>query len=571
MEERRAGRWAVRSLLLVTIGTAISWLGCTGAIGDASDRIADPANEVPGSGPFAEPPAGSGISGAAKSPLRRLTRIEYDNTVRDLLGDETRPAAAFPADARGPAGFLDPVAVGDVEVQRLLDAGEALARTAVARRLPALLACDPSARGEATCASEFVRNFGRRAYRRPLRDDEATRLIGLYDAVRAPPIAATFAEGIETVLAAILQSPAFLYHWESVGPEVVTDGRIRLSPHVVAARLSYFLWRSMPDEALDAAADQGTLADPAEIARHARRLLSDPVRAPQAIADFQRQLFDVEHIDQVAKDPGRHPEYDTALKHSMLAEFDAFVTKVTLERGALSALFQSERSFVDAKMASFYGLAPVSSTTEITLPPQRRAGVLGLPAFLSVHASAVDSSAVKRGKIIREALLCQPIPPPPPGVDTTPPAPTAEETSRQAMERHVKAGGTCANCHRMIDPLGFAFEHFDAVGRHRVAQAGQPIDARTTIEALDGRSVAVEDGNELARLLSTSPTVRECMTRQWFRFASGRREVGEDGPSLAAAHETFAREGYDVRELLVAITTSPAFLYRGPSEGEVTR
>jgi hypothetical protein len=516
----------------------LSLAGCVGSMARGHDRAAT---------------AGTAAPAPAVTSLRRLTRREYDNTVRDLLGDTRGLGAGFAADALGPSGFTTGGTITGVEAVQYLDAAEALAEAAV-RRLDVLLPCRPARDGDERCAARFLAQFGRRAWRGPVGADELARITAVYRDARAR--GASFGRGVELALTAMLAAPRFLYHREDLpGP--------RPSPHDVAARLSYFLWQTMPDAQLLALADSGALAEPAVVEEQARRMLADP-RAQAAVVQFQSDWLGLDEGGAIEKDRGRFPDWTPELRASVEAETPRFVTRVLLEGdGRLETLLTARSTWVDDRLARLYGLPrpPAGTVAEVEFPAAAgRSGVLTQAQLLARNASPIATSPTRRGKVVRERLLCQPLPPPPPNADMTPPRPKPGASIRDQVSDHALTLA-CAECHDRMDPIGFAFEGFDAIGRAQQTDAGKPIDSSGELEGtdIDGK---VSGADELGRRLADSDQARRCLVAQMFRFAFGRRE--RDGePALRAAYEAFRASDGNVRELMLALTTTEAFMGRG--------
>ncbi|HEU4406036.1 MAG TPA: DUF1592 domain-containing protein [Polyangiaceae bacterium] len=508
-----------------------------------------------------EAPLCTGEVSPGPAPTRRLTRWEYNNTVRDLLGDETRPADAFPADEEA-LGFSNnalALTTSSTLVQSYMLASEGLSERATAS-LPALLGCDPAA-GEA-CVKPFVASFGRRAFRRPLAGDEVEGLLGLY---RAASAAGGPREGVRQIIEAMLQSPPFLYRLElEAAPEAGATSQ-PLGPWQLASRLSYFLWGSMPDDELFAAADAGRLGTPDEVAAQARRMLADP-KARELVLRFHEEWLDYDRVLSVGRGksaqyfPGWAPEYAPL----MLEEARAFVGHVVFDdpAGDLATLLTAPYTFVNGPLGAFYGFegAPAGEAFA-RVEPGGRAGVLTLGALLAFHAHSDQTSPVHRGQMVRERLLCDPVPPPPPEFDITVPKVDSGATARERFRAHSQQR-VCAGCHALLDPVGFGFENFDGVGRYRELEAdGTPVDAsgKLTATDVDGDFVGVP---ALAAALARSDQVRGCYVTQWFRFAQGRAETEQDRCSLEALRSAFDAAGGNVRELLVSMTQTDAFLFR---------
>ncbi len=529
--------------------------------GDGSSGGEDPTDGEPGA-------TCEGISPGA-SPVRRMTRGEYDNTVRDLLGDKTRPGRNFPAEEES-LGFnnnADTLVVVPILAEQYQDAAEKLAEAAVANHLPALLGgCNPDSLGEDTCADKFVTSFGPQVYRRPLGAEETATLLAVFDAGREQ---FDFETGIRLVLTTMLQSPAFLYRVE-FGTPVDGETEVRkVAPYELASRLSYFLWGSMPDAALFKAAASGKLETREDVAFQARRLLADP-RAREAVREFHDQWLKLKHIDEVQKDPDQYPDFDPAVLALLRSEAETFIDHVIWDgEGDLNTLLQAPYTFMNADLAKYYDVeGPVSEAFEkVELGPEKASGFLTQGGLMAVLAKANQTSPIHRGKFIRESILCQFIPPPPDNVDITPPEVDPNLPTRDRFLQH-SADPFCAGCHSMMDPIGFGFEHFDGIGKWRDVEAGKPIDA--TGEIISAKVMGAFDGVPgLATMLVDSPEVEACMTRQWFRFAYGRGETDADDCTLDDLGEEFAASGRNIPDLLVALTQTDAFMYRAAvSEGE---
>jgi hypothetical protein len=505
---------------------------------------------------------------AGPAPLRRLTRVQYANTVRDLLGVDPRTLEALPDDPVAPSGFEQAGLVGGQEVRGLMETAEAVAAAAV-ERPSALLGCDPeAAAGEEACVGAFLASFGKRAFRRPLDSAEVAETLSLYRSMRARP-GYRLADALRVVLTAMLQSPKLLYLWERGCPSGGAHDRpVRLCPHEVAARLSYFLWNTVPDAALEAAAGAGRLEGAAAVEREARRLLAD-VKARDTIGWFHRQWLGLGPLepDGLPFPTTRNLKLGTdgaeqaAMVRSMDRETWTFTASVVLGGdGRLDTLLSAPFSFVDDRLARLYGADPVTEPGFARRLLPHRGGILTHGSFLSVYATPDASHPVKRGRVIYERVLCGQVPPPP--ADVPPPRTATPTTSTRERYAEHETNPCAQACHALIDPLGFALESFDAVGRYRSEDGGKPVDTSGVAQFPLAGPVAFADTAEFIRVLAASEDARRCLTRQWFRFAFGRLETSEEGPMLDHLYDTFARSGFDVRELLVAITATPSFRYR---------
>lgn len=514
----------------------------------ASDAPAPPDTGLP-------PVTGCDVTATAPGAavVKRLTRTEYNNTVLDLLGNDSRPADRFVPDDVG-LGFdnnAEAQTLSPVVVEQYMDAAERVAKeTDVSRIVP----CAPT---ETDCARTFITSFGLKAWRRPLVEAEVTMLLGVFDVGQS---SAGFTGGVRLVLNAMLQSPNFIYRPEPPA-EQVAPGIARLDGYARATRLSYFLWRTTPDEVLLAAAAAGELDTAGGVALHAKRMLADP-RAVQMQRDFHRQWLGLDGLDAVSKDPNMFPDFE-ALKPLMKEETLRFVEHVFREGdGKATTLFDAPFSVVTPELARFYGATPPLGTgfEKVDLDATQRRGILTHASVLSLHAAADDSSPIHRGVFVREHILCEPLPPPP-NVDIVVPPKDPSLTTRERFAAHTTRA-ECSGCHTLIDGIGFGFEHYDADGSYRTQENGRAVDASGNVVGAGDAAGPFHSAVELAARFSSSETVQQCMLRQWFRYAYGRGERLADACQLQTLFQHFRGTGYDLRELVVALTQTENFLYR---------
>lgn len=489
------------------------------------------------------------------SPFRRLTKAQYARTVEDLLA-VTPDVSGFPPDD-STHGFEVGLNVSSLLVEAYGDAAESIATRADLKKV---LPCDP-AQGEEACAKRFVDTFSRRAFRRAVSEDERTRLFAVYSAGRTN---GTFDSGARLVIQAALMTPSFLYHVEqSAGADA--DGLRKLSPYALANRLSYLIWGSAPDVALLDAAAAGKLATDEGLESEARRLISARTTAARrGFQDFYRQWLSLSELETMERDKTRYPEFTRALATQLGDSLSRQIDTLVWDRqGDVEELLLGESVFVNASVAPLFGLTAADANfTEATAPAQRR-GILTHPALLSVHAKPNQSDPVIRGKFVRERLLCQPLPPPPPNVATVPPDPKPGLTTRQRFSEH-STNATCAGCHKLMDPIGFGLENFDALGRYRATEEGVAIDARGEIVSSVDANGTFDGALQLAERLAGSKAVRECVATQYFRFALGRTETSADNCSLSRTFERVDQQGGSLQELILAVVKSDAFRYLAP-------
>jgi len=506
---------------------------------------------------------------SAQQLLRRLTHSQYNNTIRDLLGDHSRPADRFPPEdfVNGFKNQLQTQGMPPLLAEAYSGAAEKLALNAFrAGDVNKLVPCTPSSARDTSCRDHFVQTFGLRAFRRPLTDVEFQRYTALFGAQAAK--SGQFLDGARVVVEAMLQSPKFLFHAED-GPE----GRFR--DYEIASRLSYFLWDTMPNQRLLDAASKGELRTPEGLERVARSML-DEQPAHQAVDEFFAQWLRFDRALGAVKDRRRYPEFTPELAAMMVLETRLLLGNLVWNDGNFMEAFTAEYSFLNSDLARLYGVDAPSGEFELVKFPveARRSGILGQASFLASNAGPVETSPTARGIFVREQLLCQHVPNPPPGVNTEVPEPTAERPlpRRQRMQAHSD-NPTCASCHRLMDPIGFGLENFDAVGRWRdkeLIEIRNPEDDRDvkTLEApIDSTGElagvahsAFTEARQMGRVLAGNRGCQECVVKQAFRYAFGRMETGSDRETVRQAFTTFRESGFRFKELLVALVRSPQFL-----------
>ena len=580
--------------------TALAALACTLVIGcydgsaEGSDEATGTATEgEPTNGDSDDTPTGpgddtgseTGDEGGAvscadgpvpgQSPrLVRLSHRQYDNTVRDLLqlAAEAKPSGEFLADPPV-AGFdnnADALVVKDRLGRDYRRAAESLAEQVTAPdKLPTLLPCQPEGDGSA-CASQFIESFGRRALRRALTPGELANFNGFYaQGAGLYETGSSFEQGLRFVLEAMLQSPHFLYRIE-LSDTVESGVKIALSGHEVATRLSYMLWNSGPDELLLTAAETGELGTPEGIEMQARRLLADP-RSQDPVSDFHAQWLDLRKLGNLQKNTDVFPNYKPEMGGAMAEETQRFIHQVIFELdGDYEALMTAPFTYVNADLATIYKLDGIGPEfTEVQLDPLQRGGLLTQPSMLATHAFPHLSSPIHRGAFIQSQILCNPPPPPPGDADLNLPAVEGEiKTTRQQVEAHTESKDYCGGCHRpIINPPGFAFEHYDALGQWRDAENGEPIDSASEFVGKYGTEFVFTDAIDMVGQIAESQDGQRCYLTQWFRYGFARNEQPVDRCTLDELDLALQAENYNIQELLVALTKTTAFRYRAVEEG----
>jgi len=543
------------------LGVALLLCGCSGKIGEINESGGG-TNRGPGSigGPGGA--VGPGALGCdsfdpGPSPLRRLTRWEYNHTVHDLLGDDTAPATRFPPEAVqfGFDNNADGATLNPLVVEQYEDASMHLAEAAVTN-LPALLKCDPVAKGEDACAQSFLTGFGLKAFRRPLEADELSKYQEFF---RASRTTYGFAPAIEMVVRAILQAPMFLYRVEFGSPAPDATGAVPLTQYEIASRLSYLFWGSMPDDTLLTAASSGKLGSSEQISAQADRLLLDD-KGSRAIQNFYDQWARAASLPTIDRGPKLTPEIAALLRTETTTFFDQIIRHGDSKWStALTATF----SYRNAELSTFYGVPGPTGTTfeKVDLDASRQTGFMTQAGVMTLNAHLAVPSPVLRGKFVREQLLCAPLPPPPNNVDTSLPAVDPNATARQQLEQKTQTVQPCKGCHGIMNPLGFAFEHFDDLGKWRDTDHGLPIDTTGELVNTDVDGAFKNQGDLMTKLAS-SEQVRQCVVTEWFRYAYGRDETAEDKCSTTQLQTLFTQSGGDIRKLLVGLAQTPAFTYR---------
>jgi hypothetical protein len=539
------------TILSVAIITTLT--GCLGVIGDVGDE--DPLSTSDGGtgdGEIVDPRADCEGLCLGSTNVSRITRQLYANAVAQILG-VTVDVGDLPTDyASGGFASNESVAIDPGDVDRYRRVAEDVAAEALSS---GTIASECDAAG---CAERFIADVGRRIYRRPLDEEEVAAYRALYESSEGSHL-----EGLRLVVEAMLQSPHFLYLWER-GIETDTPGVARLTGLELAARLARFVWRSTPDDALLDAAIAGALDTPDGVRSHAERMLADP-RADRAIGDFHVGWLGADLSNADIEDAA----FDAALGAAMGEEVRRFATDVFRGDGSLQTVLTASWTVANPRLAEHYGLThPTGSGWERIELPGERAGALTMGAFLGAHGTDSFSSAVYRGLAVRSRLLCQAMPDPPPEVADLIAMGLVEETEAGGDDRSdrerlddLTADAPCSSCHSVINPPGYAFGHFDRLGRFQTTQRGHVIDPSGELVGTDVDG-PFADAAGLAMRLSESDELARCTVRQWMRFALGRLDAPEDAGAIARLSTSFVDSGTQVPELLLEIVQTDAFLYR---------
>lgn len=521
----------------------------SGAAEGGADAAAEPLGPLP-------------LAGA---PLSRLTSRQYQNVLDDLFGP-SRPvdlqADTAPYLFTSIGASSEPL--GEQGLQLIEEAAHQVTAEvfADAARREALLGCAPVSAGDA-CVEGFLARFGLRAWRRPLEAEELSRWLAMSVELAEGDVW----RGVQLAVAGMLQSPAAVYRVEIGAPDPADPSRILLTDHELASRLSFLLWNTGPDDALLAAAAEGRLRTEAGLRAEAERLLADP-RADEAMAAFFEQYLDLNRLMRASRDAATYPRFTPSLKAAMRAEVLLLVDEVVnRENGDVRAIFSRPRAYVNSELAAHYGLS-VEGAGPITFVPvelgagSERAGILGLGAFLTMNAHAIDNSPTLRGKYVMERLLCYTVPPPPADVSTEiEPATDEALTLRERLEEH-RNNPECSGCHALMDPPGFLFEHFDATGAWRDTEAGHPIDSSGEL-----LGVPLAGAGELGAMLADNDRIGPCVVKQLYRHAHGRLDAPEEARTLDELSAGFAADGHRFRGLMLSLVTHESFRAVAAPEG----
>lgn len=567
------------TLLIAAAGGCYSGFDSSGsgADGSASDSqgVSDSSAETEGDddtngdtnddgGPTSELPAPS-------TRFFRLTHQQWENTIQDLfyLQEPTGLSSYFRSDTAS-SGYLFANDSKSLSVDGALWSGYQLAAVDTA----ALVIADPEVMAmilpvdggdDQARADQFVRDFGLRVFRRPVTEGEVAEYLTLFNnAEGLYEDSAGFDAGIRLVIETMLQSPHFIYRIEASEPG---DGDvIELNSFEIASRLSYFLWDTMPDDALLEAAVADELVNATMVRDHATRMLDDG-RAQYVVEYFHDVVFQSQRMLNAAPSAAVYPDVPAEVGEYAVEEFRLFVADAVLAQdGGITQLFTSNETFVNADLAAIYGVEGSfgADFEKVTLPDNRK-GLLTQVGFLVANASSVNPDPIHRGKFIAERIVCAELPAPP---DVIPPLPEVDgQTNREAIEDLTEQpGSNCAGCHStLINPYGFPFENYDAVGAFRTKDNGFDVDASSDV-LVDGSAVPVENAMELVDALAASTAVHECYLKHWVEFAHGRAFEDLDEPLVERLGALSLEDNTSVKELLVELVVSQPFLTRATEE-----
>lgn len=551
---------------VVCAGACLGWLTACARGADATDDATfggsdagddtDAGTEDSGGGDVDDP---SEDLDPGHVTLRRLNRVEYGNTLRDLFfGLDLGVAVDFPDDDSA-LGYDN---IGDVMsvTPLLFDLYEratdevltaALVDPAHADIRAQIISCDPASDA---CVHDVLSAFMRRAWRRPIAEDELAAVIERVGATTQA--GGTRDEGLLLALQQVLMSPHFVFRVE-LDADPGSNEPHDLTDHELATRLSYFMWSSMPDAALMAAADAGELRSPAEIEAQVRRMLADP-RALALLDNFAGQWLGVRGLAELG-DAAEHPGIDAELAAAMRAETEASIVRLFTGESSLVDLLTSDQGMVNDRLARLYGLPEPGSDAlvPVSLAAVPRRGLFTQASMMALLSNQGRSSPTRRGKWILDKVLCSPPPSPPANVDNNLPQPGPGQTTRDVLEQ-LRENANCAGCHAVIDPIGLPFESYDATGAWRDQENGVDIDPSTEVGG-----VAYPDAIALlAGLVADSAPYQRCAAQQMLTYAVGRELGASDDAVLEALLEISEAADAHVPELLIGVAQSAAFRRR---------
>jgi hypothetical protein len=573
---------SAHSIAVVWVGMALA--ACSGSVASpgtgnvlasaGSGAPAAPGSPAAGGGAAAGKPATAGASatapgsasGTIPARIRRLTDAEFDSSVKALLGVDSTFGKSFTPDTRQD-GFTrnDAQRVDPVFIAQLDTAAQQLAQSA-RDKVTQLAPCADAAGSEA-CARTFLTSFAKRAYRRPASDREIDALLTVY---RAGANGASYADGIQATVQAVLESPGFLYVTE-LG-DVPLAASATLNEYETASALAYLLTGAPPDDALLQAAASGQLHLAETRKTQAQRLLALPQAGAQ-VTRMVEEWLGIDAITQTAKDSNVYPEF-AGLRDAMKQESDDFVSEVMWKSaGSVSDLLSADWTIANDSLARMYLNAPgnqpiMRNGNHVSLTSVPRRGILDQGAFLSVFAHANETGPVLRGVALLRRVACVSIPSPTSlNINVVPPVPDPTKTTRERFVVHTQ-DPACATCHTNIDALGFTFENLDGMGRLRTMENGHPIDSATDVMggySFDGHYA---DSSALVARMAQSPDVSACFARKLFRHAAASSDADTQGAEAAFLASTGAlpagAQG-KFADVLLSFIASDAFVQRGAS------
>ncbi len=560
------------SALALTLAVTGLVAGCSPDANElpAKNTNSGGASGIGGAGPGPDPAACNGAPNLLRAPMRRLSRFEYNNIMRDLLQDTSRPSDAFPPEVIG-NGFgndADQQGVGAELANQYMLVSETVAAAATTpARIGALAACAAQitpasdAAAETACVRTIAETFTPKAYRRPLVAGEADSLVALFQVIRAT---SDFATSVATMLEGVLQSPEFIYKPEFGVPLAGRTDVLQPTGHELATRLASLFWASTPDAPLLAAAAAGELSGAAGVRAQAERLLADP-RAREVVAYFFDKVLPISDLRSLKRDAVMFPTFNPKVGSLLRQETQTFLEHQIFSgaagAGTWPSVFTAGYTFLNEELAAFYGVAGVTGEEfrQVNLDTTKRTGLLTQAGILAGPVHANNSNPVLRGSFVVQKLLCQTIPFPTGEIAAMVKLP--DEASAPTARGRYTAHSTvpvCNSCHQLLDPAGFALENFDVVGQWRAQENGETIDVSGSLPLV---GAPFNGAVELGQRLAASETAQNCFASHWINFGYGRTVTANEACTVESIQTKFKQADYNVQKLLVELTQSAAFLY----------
>lgn len=492
---------------------------------------------------------------AGPTGLRLLTPTQYQSSVLDVLGPVAAPAVGqWRSSLAAAQGGVAAAAVEDYEEAAHVVSAEIFTNPALRTQVAG---CEPTLAPDDPCVTSVLETLGRRAWRRPLTDDELTRYASLA-ATNAALLGGDPWIGLQYAVAGLLQSPHFLYRVELGTPVSADDPLlVRLDAYELASRLSYLVWNTTPDDALLDAAAAGELEDAPGIAAQVDRLFASP-RARTGVIQLFVDMYDLDALLSLQKDAALLPAFTPTVGPAMREELVRVIDDTVLEQRDYRRLFDTQQGYANAELAQLYGLQGTfgADFTPVALP-EPRGGLLTLAGFLAINSGEASTSPTKRGLTVRRVVMCQSIPPPPPDVEAELPEPGDAEpmTKREQLEAHA-TDPACVGCHKFTDPIGLALENFDALGGYRATDQGLTIDPSGELD-----DAAFADAAGLGTLLAEHPATGDCVVRNLYRYGTGHLEQALEQPAITALTTALVDGGYDLPATIAALAQSESFRF----------
>lgn len=489
--------------------------------------------------------------------LHRLNKREYNATVRDLLSTKLRPADSFPDDPVG-SNFDnegDALSISPTLMKYYYTAATALAEEMAAKDFTAVTQCKTHT--DAACLQTYIANFGLRAWRRPLTAEETSTIYAIASTSLTDSVSPA-ADFIRQTISLFLVSPYFTFRMEMDEAPNSTATR-KVNAYELASRLSYFLWSSMPDEELLAAAADNSLLDDKVLSAKVKSMIEDP-KAHALTEGFSNIWLETNKAQRVVLDAKLFPKFTPSIRDAMVKETDLFFQDYLKKDLNINSMLSADFTYVNDELAAYYGLPLPSSKTpvRVTLPAGPRRGVLSQGSILTATSTEARTSIVKRGTFILANILCQTPPDLPPGltIDPLPAVPDANKTTREILADHI-ASPACAGCHAIIDPPGFALEGFGPDGLARTQERGNPVDSTGSFAGKE-----FKNATEFAALLQADTKFEECVTRKVFSYALGRSLGTNDDGFVKTLSQENKEAGGRLKALIESVVLSDAFRSR---------